>query len=287
MPHYSIQSVGVVVADDGVIKVTEAIHFMIKFHGHVFKFVAYLADMSDTFDFVIGQKSMYELEATVDYNNLAFTFLKRSLPVYAVENFTVKPGKSKDIVLELKEMPLEVHGYKDFPRDGVTTVAKLKSAKENQMIQTLILHLGENGKTTVQLTNYSSENWKIHKGEMLGCLDMRSSGYFHVNRETLQQIMKSSFKDNCSFLSERETQEYFDLYYKDHKEVMNYVNSQVNQRLKQQQGNTQLVDRNEPDDDAKELSKTRGKDPYPWLDTDDPRRKMTDQEILEKVHRLI
>ena len=35
---------------------------------------------------------MYELEATVDYNNLAFTFLKRSLPVYAVDDFTVKPG---------------------------------------------------------------------------------------------------------------------------------------------------------------------------------------------------
>ena len=38
--------------------------------------------MSETFDFVIGQKSMYELEATVDYNNLAFTFLKRSLPMW-------------------------------------------------------------------------------------------------------------------------------------------------------------------------------------------------------------
>ena len=77
MPHYSIQSIGVVVADDGVIKVTEAIQFMIKFHGHVFEFIAYLADMSDRFDFVIGKKSMYELEATVDYNNLAFTFLKQ------------------------------------------------------------------------------------------------------------------------------------------------------------------------------------------------------------------
>ena len=52
MPHYTIQSIGVIVADDGVIKVTEAIQFMIKFHGHVFEFIAYLADMSDTFDFV-------------------------------------------------------------------------------------------------------------------------------------------------------------------------------------------------------------------------------------------
>ena len=146
MPHYSIQSIGVVVADDGVIKVTEAIQFMIKFHGHVFEFIAYLADMSDTFDFVIGQKSMYELEATVDYNNLAFTFLKRSLPIYAKGNYTIKPRKSKDIVLELKEIPFEVHGYKDFPKDEVATVAKLKSAKDSQMVQTLYITFREKWK---------------------------------------------------------------------------------------------------------------------------------------------
>ena len=43
MPHYPIQSIGVVVADDGVIKVTDAIQFMIKFHGHVFEFHSILS----------------------------------------------------------------------------------------------------------------------------------------------------------------------------------------------------------------------------------------------------
>ena len=167
MPHYPIKSIGVIFADYGVIKVTEAFQFMIRFHGHVFGFIAYLADMSETFDFVIGQKSMYELEATVDSNNLAFTFLKRSLPVYAVDNFTVKPGKTKDVALELKDVPFKVHGYADFPKDGVVVVAKLKSANDNQLVQTLILHLFEDGKTTVQLTNHSDENWKIKQGEML------------------------------------------------------------------------------------------------------------------------
>ena len=62
-------------------------------------------------------KRVCELEATVDYNNLAFTFLKRSLPVYAVDNFTVKPGKTKDVALELKNVPFKVHGYSDFPKD--------------------------------------------------------------------------------------------------------------------------------------------------------------------------
>ena len=132
MPHNPIQSIGAIVTDDGVIKVTEAIQFMIRFHGHVFEFIACLADMSETFDFVIGQKSMYELEATVDYNNLAFTFLKRSLPVYAVDNFTVKPGKTKDVALELKDVPFKVHGYSYFPKDGVAVVATLKCTNNNQ-----------------------------------------------------------------------------------------------------------------------------------------------------------
>ena len=81
--------------------------------------------MSDTSDFVIGQKSMYGLEATVDYNNLTFSFLKRSLSVYAVDNFIIKPGKSKGIVLELKEIAFNLHGYIDFPEDEVATVAKV------------------------------------------------------------------------------------------------------------------------------------------------------------------
>ena len=51
--------------------------------------------------------------------------------------------------------------------------------------------------------------------------------------------------------------------------------SQVNQRLKQQQGNTQLVDRNEHEDNDTNIVFDKAKDPYPWLDDDDPRRNMT------------
>ena len=99
---------------------------------------------------------MYKLEASVDFNNLAFSFLKRSLPVYAVDNFNIRPGKTKDIVMELKDMPFKISGYKDFPETGVATVAKLKSAKEDQLVQTIILHLNHDGKTTIQLTSHSN-----------------------------------------------------------------------------------------------------------------------------------
>ena len=71
-------------------------------------------------------------------------------------------------------------------------------------------------------------------------------------------------------------------WYLSHKEVVNYIKSEVNKRLKQQ-GNTKLVDRNEPPvENDTNIVPDKDKDPYPWLDKDDPRRNMTDQEILEK-----
>ena len=53
-------------------------------------------------------------------------------------------------------------------------------------------------------------------------------------------------------------------------------------QVTQQQGNTKLVDRNEQDVNDTNIVPDRRKDLYPWLDEDDPRRKMTDQEMLEK-----
>ena len=117
----------------------------------------------------------------------------------------------------------------------------------------------------------------------MGCFDMKSSGYFHVSRDTLQQIMQSSFKDNCSFLNETETSEYFKLYHKDHEEVISYASSQVNQRLNQQQGNSKLVDRKEDVENDTNIVPDKEEDPYPWLENDDPRRHMSDQEILENI----
>ena len=55
---------------------------MIKFQGHVFEMIAYLANMIADYDFLIGQKSMYELEAGSSFRNLSFHFMMRSLDLY-------------------------------------------------------------------------------------------------------------------------------------------------------------------------------------------------------------
>ena len=71
-PIYKIETRGVRIANDTIIPVDEAIHFMIKFQGHVFEIIAYLANMTADYDFLIGQKSMYELEAGANFEKFVF-----------------------------------------------------------------------------------------------------------------------------------------------------------------------------------------------------------------------
>ena len=76
---------------------------MIKFQGHVFEIIASLANMTADYDFLIGQKSMYELEAGANFRNLSFQFIMKSLNLYSSENVNIKPGQTKTYSLELKE----------------------------------------------------------------------------------------------------------------------------------------------------------------------------------------
>ena len=58
-------------------------------------------------------------------------------------------------------------------------------------------------KGTIFLTavNNTDIDWKIEKSQMMGSLDCRSLGYFHISRYSLQRIML----DNADFLTDKET----------------------------------------------------------------------------------
>ena len=68
--------------------------------------------------------------------------------------------------------------------------------------------------------------------------------------------------------------------------MISYASSQVNQRLKQQKGNSKLVDRKEDVDYDTDIVPDKEEDPYPWLENNYTRRYMSDQEILEKYVEL-
>ena len=116
---------------------------------------------------------------------------------------------------------------------------------------------------------------------MMGSLDCRSLDCFHISKNSLQRIML----DNADFLTDSETVEYFNLLKKDHKNVMKFTQEAVLKKQQEINGerNTKLKSKqNKGKEDYNDSNMSANDNPYPWVDKDDPRRKMSDRECLEK-----
>ena len=286
-PRYKIPPRGMVIGNDTVLPCDEAIAIMVKFSGHVFHMICYLMEVSKDYGLYIGQKAMYELEGGADFRNLSFHFLMRSLNLYAGDTIKIKPGQTRVV-----PMCLDTHAIKRgmnlgekrrldidlYSRKNEKVMVNLKTERKDRLVQTLPAVMS-NGTIFLTAVNNTDIEWKIDRYQMMGSLDCRSLGYFHISRHSLQRIMS----DNANFLNDRETVEYFNILVEDHKNVMKFGQETVLQRQKMEaERNTQLKSRqSKGKKDFNDSNMSEDNDPYLWLDKDDPRRNMTDRECLE------
>ena len=258
-PKFKIKARKIKVADGRMIVIDECVNMLISFGSHVFEMVVYLLDMDENFDFIIGQKAMYELEGGPNFGTLSFHFLMRSIPLKAMREVTVRPGESKLYGVQMLAVP------PDFK--GGTGVIKLRSENQGFLPQTLKLQVDKKGRGLIRAHNEGDQTWTINLGETMGSIDMRSLGYFHISRDTIVETLE----DHCRFLTEGETCEYFCKLIDDHNELCNAVNTKLKRRY---------------DNDTNDTNMTTENDPYPWLEPDDPRRSLTDQQIIERYVNL-
>jgi len=98
------------------------------------------------------------------------------------------------------------------------------------------------------IENHSSNPLKIDTNTFVGIIDTRSIGYFRIPVQALEETLKNHF---------------------------NFLQVQNLDRAKERlQGSSHQFQRRVPE--------PKPPDPYPWLDETDPRRQMTDEEILKK-----
>ena len=168
--------------------------------------------------------------------------------------------------VENKYEDLEVHTSYKF--DQAKSICKL--------VQTLPALMSK-GTIFLSAVNSTDVVWKIEKSQMMGSLDCRSLGYFHISRNSLQRVML----DKADFLTDRETVAYFNVLKEDHKNVMKFAQEAV---LKKQQEmntkrNTKLRDReSKGKEDYNDSNMSEENVPYPRLDKEDPKRNMTGRE---------
>ena len=251
-PITKIQPAPLYMADNHKVLIKELITFVIFIDGHFFELTAQVMNTVDRFDLIIGTKSMFELEGNINYPTMQVTFRARSLPIVPKKTQNVLPNKTELFSCVVPGLPIECNHL------NTEVVAKLLSGLPERTVQTVKLQL-YHGELQVKCTNATPNKKLVFKaGEVIGYLDLRSLGYFQLPRISLQRNIQQYFR----ILDEDQTIDCF-----------NFIQDKViDVPLKQRLPAKMDTDTNQ---------RTKN-DPWPWLDDDDPRRKMTDKEIIHK-----
>ena len=146
----------------------------------------------------------------------------------------------------------------------------MKSQREDCLPQTSKAALVKD-KVHMNVTNAGQGELHFHRGQNIGVVDLRSAGYFHITREDIQMCLHESF----IFLNEKESKDYFSLMH-----TTNDPNNKTPQKNRRLDIRKTSIDETEKSPRFKDNTK---KVPYPRLDDNDPRRHMTEKEILESI----
>ena len=272
-PRYSVTKQSVVTANGSLMYVTECVKFLISLGGHVFEIIAYIADMADDMDLILGSKAFIELEADLEISKQRVTFVKRSLPVYCKRRIQVKPGEQKTMLLHCPNLP------QDFATGNA--IVKLDVGRKDKLPQTLPVYIN-NGQFTVELHAGKEAGVAFEAGDFHGILDLRSVGYFYQARDTLSYSM--SIQGTADFLTEKDSAKLIQ------EAVEHTTRLRVSERFKEERSkNDQRTPVNEFDPhqeiDPEELKRLKvdPNDPWPWLDEDDPRRFKTDEQLIDEL----
>ena len=173
--------------------VEECVVLLVEIQGHVFKFYAYiLPHMDITYDLILGQKPLYELEGP-NFGTLTFTFMARSLEVYNSKEIKILPGNAERVSLDIMNCPKEFKNGK--------AICNLLTNSKDKRVQTMYLTV-KNKKVQLEMANNTPSQWVIPVGSVCGSIDMRSVGYFMIQREELYKLLTAS--DTANFLTEDE-----------------------------------------------------------------------------------
>ena len=261
-PKYPINVQSLQVANDQLMPVKEAIKCLISFGGHTFEIIAYLLPFSAALNFIFRLKNMTEIEGKSIYSKLEFKFKKRSVGITPLKDIHLPVGQTTAIDFEMVKKSPDLS-------DGIVVV-KMKSQREDCLPQTLRVAV-MNGKIHMNVRNAGQGELQLLRGQTIGIVDLRSAGYYHITRDGIQRCLHERF----IFLNEKDSHDDLSL---------TRTSSDITVEILQK--NTRLDIRKTPTNRTVKTPRYNdgaNKDPYPWLDDNDPRRNMTDKEILEST----
>ena len=185
---------------------------------------------------------MHEVEGEHSARHSEFRFMNRAIPIFPQETFVLKPG-CKRFVKIVTPFPQEL--------SGVAIVKIVQGSKTITLQCTLQRNLG-----VLDMVNTSSEPMKFTSNNAIGIVGIRSLGFYNIRHSTLQYNLSIQLPQF-------------------NKMIHRHVGGPRPEQQQTCKGGKQGQGVNHADHG-------KSADPYPWLDSEDPRRHMTDEEILWK-----
>ena len=212
---------------------------------HKFEMYALVADIKGSADLVFGMKNMFEVEGEHSCRNSEFRFMNRAVPLFCLENTTIKPKQKKYVKL--------ISPFVNYLSGNA--IAKINHG--NSML-TVRIKL-QNNVAVVDIINTSNRVLHFCREKAMGIVDIRSLGYYTIRHCVLEYNLSSDFTfANFNKLASA---------YED---------------MKIAKAKWRMKDRAKGSNSDPKKVKVDLEDPYPWLPKDDPRRNMSDEEILRK-----
>ena len=236
LPRYKPIQEFVVVGNGHKIRVLFTIPVIVTLGNHRFEIFTTINDTCDYQIFVIGLKSLAEIEAVVNTRLSVVSFLNRSAPIFPLETEIVPPKGKK-----------RINTYMKFPT-ALTGMIIVKLTTYCSYIVTAKVAVHKNT-LSFDVVNTDDTPLTMPNNVAIGYGDARSLGFYHVsNNKVKDQLGKQYSFTPIHLFQER----------------MNSISAQVAKRFTPVRKNGKV-------------------DPYPWLEKDNPRRHMTDEEILDKM----
>ena len=221
------------------------IRVVFKIVKHKFEMHALIADIKGSADLVFGMKNMFEVEGEHSCRNSEFRFMNRAVPLFCLENTAIKPKLKKYVKL--------IAPFVNYLSGNA--IAKINHGDSMLTVRIKL----QNNVTVVDIINTSNKVLHFCRDKAMGIVDIRSLGYYTIRHCVLEYNLSSNFTfANFNKLASA---------YED---------------MKIAKAKWRMKDRTKSSNSDPKKVKVDLEDPYPWLPKDDPRRNMSDEEILRK-----
>ena len=238
------------------------IEFMLKIQDHVFKITALIVSNLGGLDIVLGTNSLKEIGAKLDFSAQTLSFKARRVQLHSVRNYTIKPGECTNITIKAK-MP-------SFAKNKEVLI-QLNKFLRHFAPQDIIVKLRK-GHTHIPICNKSKKNIQIKSSAPIGHVNLRAFGdvNFPVTHITIGEKVTALHRDQTDV----------DQAYVTRGQVAAPRAGETTQTY----GRTEK-DRSDIPTNRAELRKQKLMQ-YPFLDPNDPRLEMTNDEIIKRDIKL-